>query len=71
MEKSKNFCCLCCGSPPLTINVKLPVRGYVPGQSIPVNLNIENQSGVTIKNVKVMLKKVFSSNPLIYNFFLS
>lgn len=59
MEMTKNFCCLCCRSPPLTVNVDVPVRGFVPGQPIPVNMNIENQSGVTVETVKIILKKVF------------
>lgn len=57
-EKSKTFCCLCCGSPPLAVNISLPVRGYVPGQTIPVKVNVENQSGITVETVKLILQKV-------------
>lgn len=58
LEKNKTFCCLCCGSPPLSINISIPVRGYVPGQSIPVKVNVENQSGITVEKVKLILQKV-------------
>ena len=57
-EKTKTFCCLCCASLPLSINVSLPVRGYVPGQSMPIKVDIENQSGVRVNTVKLMLQKV-------------
>ncbi|XP_076653337.1 arrestin domain-containing protein 17 isoform X1 [Halictus rubicundus] len=57
-EMSKTFCCLCCASAPLTVNYSLPVRGYVPGQSMPVKINVENASGVTVDTVKLILCKI-------------
>lgn len=57
-EMSKTFCCLCCGTPPLTVNYSLPVRGYVPGQSMPIKVNVENHSGVTVETVKLILCKM-------------
>lgn len=57
-EMSKTFCCLCCGTPPLTVNYSLPVRGYVPGQSMPIKVNVENSSGVTVDTVKLILCKI-------------
>lgn len=58
LEKNKTFCCFCCGSPPLSINISIPVSGYVSGQSIPVKVNVENQSGITVDKVKLILQKV-------------
>lgn len=57
-EMSKSFCCLCCASPPLAVNVSLPVRGYVPGQEIPIKINIENESGIRVEKIKLILQKV-------------
>lgn len=57
-EKTKSFCCLCCASGPLSLNVSLPVRGYVSGQSMPIKVNVENQSGVEVTTVKLILQKV-------------
>ncbi|XP_011646855.1 arrestin domain-containing protein 17 [Pogonomyrmex barbatus] len=57
-EMSKTFCCLCCGSPPLTVNFSLPVRGYVPGQLMPIMINVENLSNVVVNTVKLVLCKV-------------
>ncbi|KAK1124426.1 hypothetical protein K0M31_006786 [Melipona bicolor] len=57
-EMSKTFCCLCCGTPPLTVNYSLPVRGYVPGQSMPIKVNVENLSGVVVDTIKLLLCKI-------------
>ncbi|XP_012255957.1 arrestin domain-containing protein 17 isoform X2 [Athalia rosae] len=57
-ELTKTFCCLCCGSAPLNVTVSLPVRGYVPGQAIPIRLNVENHSDVAVDTVKFYLRKV-------------
>jgi hypothetical protein len=58
LEKNKTFCCLCCASMPLSVNISIPVRGYVPGQTIPIKVNVENQSGVEVDKVKLLLQKI-------------
>lgn len=57
-ELTKTFCCLCCASAPLNITVSLPVRGYVPGQIIPIRVNAENLSNVKVDTVKFLLRKI-------------
>ena len=57
MEESTTFGCFCI-TPPLTVNFSLPVRGYVSGQSIPIKVHIENESGVDVYAVRVSLIKV-------------
>ncbi|KYN43112.1 Arrestin domain-containing protein 3 [Trachymyrmex septentrionalis] len=57
-EMTKTFCCLCCGTPPLTVNFSLPVRGYVPGQSMPIKINVENLSNVVVNTIKLVLCKI-------------
>lgn len=67
-ELSKTFCCLCCGSAPLRVNIIMPVRGYVPGQAMSIRVNVDNQSGVVIENVKLILRKIVTfkaNNPRI------
>ncbi|XP_015118177.1 arrestin domain-containing protein 17 isoform X1 [Diachasma alloeum] len=59
-EMSKTFCCLCCGSPPLKVNVILPVKGYVPGQSMAIRVNVDNQSGIVVETVKLILRKIIT-----------
>ncbi|XP_047369298.1 dolichol kinase isoform X5 [Vespa velutina] len=56
-EMSKSFCCLCCTSAPLNVTYSLPVRGYVPGQSMPIKINVENLSNVTVARVTLSLCK--------------
>ncbi|XP_003490327.1 arrestin domain-containing protein 17 isoform X1 [Bombus impatiens] len=58
VEMSKTFCCLCCGTPSLTVNYSLPVRGYVPGQTMPIKVNVENLSGITVETIKLILCKI-------------
>ncbi|CAK8696973.1 unnamed protein product [Clavelina lepadiformis] len=39
---SKTLCCLCCASGPIQAEVHLDRAGYVPGEFIMVNANVEN-----------------------------
>ncbi|PSN31157.1 hypothetical protein C0J52_22358 [Blattella germanica] len=41
-EIDRYFCCLCCKKGPLTIVSKIPLRGYVSGDVIPVILEVDN-----------------------------
>lgn len=57
VEKSKTFGS-CCTLSTITANISIPFGGYVPGQSIPVKVDLENNSGIKISNVKLTLHKV-------------
>lgn len=58
MQFEKTFCCFCCASPPLAVDVQAPVSGYCPGQAIPVQIDVDNKSNVQLHLVKVFLRKV-------------
>jgi hypothetical protein len=58
LEKTKYFCCCCCKSGPLTYVAYLPGKGYVPGQDIPITVEIENGSNVKVREVTCELLKV-------------
>ncbi|XP_053611866.1 arrestin domain-containing protein 3 [Plodia interpunctella] len=58
IQMEKTFCCFCCASPPLSVDVLAPVSGYCPGQVIPITVDIENKSNVQVHLVKVFLRKV-------------
>ncbi|KAJ2949368.1 hypothetical protein O0L34_g15281 [Tuta absoluta] len=58
MQMEKTFCCFCCASAPLSVDVRAPVSGYCPGQSIPITVDVENKSNVQLHLVKAMLRKV-------------
>ncbi|VVC95248.1 unnamed protein product [Leptidea sinapis] len=57
-QMEKTFCCFCCASLPLSVDVRAPVSGYCPGQVIPLTVDIENKSNVQLHLVKVFLRKV-------------
>jgi hypothetical protein len=58
IENNKYFCCLCCKSGPLTLVTHLPARGYVPGQSIPMTVEVDNASNIIVSCVVCELLQV-------------
>lgn len=58
MTLSKNICCLCCTSGPISALLSLPRRGYVPGDIIPVVVEVENLSRRKIASASITLKMV-------------
>lgn len=56
-EKNKTFCCFCCASGPLTIAVYLPKTGFCTKEPIPITLEIDNASNVTVNAVHIYLKR--------------
>lgn len=40
------YCCCCCCSltEPVKISAKVPMKGFVPGQNIEININVDNKS---------------------------
>ncbi|XP_069691681.1 arrestin domain-containing protein 17-like isoform X1 [Periplaneta americana] len=58
VEDSKHFCCCCCKSGPLTLVTVIPARGFVPGQSIPLTVEVDNASNVNIYEVVCELQKI-------------
>jgi len=65
LEETKYFCCCCCRSGPLNYVAYLPAKGYIPGQDIPVTVEIENGSNVKVRGVTCELIKVSVSFSLI------
>jgi len=56
-EKEKFYCCCCCESGPTTLVVCIPYSGFVPGQIIPLTIELDNNSNVAIEAVKIKLKR--------------
>ncbi|CAH1780772.1 unnamed protein product [Owenia fusiformis] len=54
-EVSKTLCCLCCATGPITATIKIPRRGWVPGEYIPVMADVDNCSKRKILNTKIVL----------------
>jgi Arrestin (or S-antigen), C-terminal domain/Arrestin (or S-antigen), N-terminal domain len=64
-ETSKTFCWffICClGSSPLVISVAIPYSGFVPGQTIPIFIEMNNQSHINVRSTKITLKGLHSFN---------
>ena len=70
LEETKYFCCCCCRSGPLSYVAYLPAKGYIPGQDMPVTVEIENGSNVKVREVICELLKVSVSFLLFTYFFI-
>jgi len=57
-EKEKYYCCCCCKSGPMTMIVYVPHIGYVPGQSVPITIELDNNSNVDVDSIKIKLERV-------------
>ncbi|XP_051165262.1 arrestin domain-containing protein 17-like isoform X4 [Leptopilina boulardi] len=55
VEETKKFG-IFSNSPPLSVTLSLPFRGYVPGQIIPITVNVNNLSGVEVNDIKLKLE---------------
>lgn len=53
-----NLCCLCCKSGPISATLYLETIGFVPGEGIPIHVEIENRSGRKISAASVTLLMV-------------
>ncbi|XP_075979692.1 arrestin domain-containing protein 3 [Anticarsia gemmatalis] len=58
IQMEKTFCCFCCASAPLSVDVQAPVSGYCPGQVIPIRVDVDNKSNVQVHLVKILIRKV-------------
>uniref|UniRef100_A0A182JQS4 Arrestin C-terminal-like domain-containing protein n=1 Tax=Anopheles christyi TaxID=43041 RepID=A0A182JQS4_9DIPT len=55
MEDARVFCCALWRTKPLYVRVTVPFTGYVPGQAIPLTIDLNNQSSRTIEGVNMKL----------------
>lgn len=60
MEKAKTFCCGPCSSAPMLITAETPISGYVPGQTIAVKIEVNNQSNKKLDELSTKLLRVVS-----------
>lgn len=56
---NKYSCWLCCWqTEPVKISVRVPMRGYVPGQAIEITINVDNKSNQKYDNFTSNIFKV-------------
>ncbi|XP_055641431.1 arrestin domain-containing protein 3-like [Toxorhynchites rutilus septentrionalis] len=60
MEKAKTFCCGPCRSDPMHITAEIPISGYVPGQTIAVKIDVNNQSRKNMDELSTKLVQIVS-----------
>ncbi|XP_017081833.1 arrestin domain-containing protein 3 [Drosophila eugracilis] len=58
VESQRTFCCFPCRSSPLSMRLSLPQGGFVPGQTVPVEVTVTNDSGVAVEDITVKLSMV-------------
>ncbi|XP_054746992.1 arrestin domain-containing protein 17-like [Anastrepha obliqua] len=57
-ENYRSYCCGPCKTEPLKVQVQLPQTGYVPGQRIPVNALVINNTNIPVAEVHYALVMV-------------
>jgi Arrestin (or S-antigen), N-terminal domain/Arrestin (or S-antigen), C-terminal domain len=57
LKITRHFYCCCFKSKPFHMTASLPFTGFVPGQSIELTLNLNNQSNIDIEGTKVSLER--------------
>lgn len=54
-ETQKSYCCWPCKSDPLHLQMTLSQTGFVPGQSVPINILVNNDSHIRVELLQVSL----------------
>ncbi|CAG5125230.1 unnamed protein product [Candidula unifasciata] len=54
-QKEKQLCCLCCTSGPIIAEIRLPQKGYVPGERLNFAADIDNSTRRKVHNITVEL----------------
>ncbi|XP_058455955.1 arrestin domain-containing protein 3-like [Malaya genurostris] len=60
MEKAKTFLCGPCSSKPMNIAAQVPITGYVPGQTVAVKIDVDNQSTKNLDEIATKLVRIVS-----------
>jgi len=56
-KDSKYICCFCCKEGPINTEMNLNRTGFVPGEAILININIENLSKTDIRGTRLWLER--------------
>nr|CAD7460607.1 unnamed protein product [Timema tahoe] len=55
LGNTKTICCWCCQSAPMAITARVPFTGVVPGQDVPLIVELDNPTSVDITSVQCYL----------------
>ena len=53
----KSLCCLCCKSGPISVTMILNRSGFVPGEKLIINAEIDNKSNKTMDGSQILLQQ--------------
>ncbi|KAG5896029.1 hypothetical protein JTB14_014258 [Gonioctena quinquepunctata] len=59
-SEDKTVCCLCCADGPISLDVELPKRTLIPGDTVNVMARLSNMSSTNIQNVELLLKQIIT-----------
>ena len=51
----KSLCCLCCKSGPISATMSLNRSGFVPGEKLTINAEVDNKSHKTLSGSEIQL----------------
>lgn len=60
MLKTKTLGCFCCLTGPIVAQARIDRAGYVPGETIVLNADTENESGISMRGSKAQFVQVSS-----------
>ncbi|KAH8304947.1 hypothetical protein KR018_011663, partial [Drosophila ironensis] len=58
VESQRTYCCFPCRTAPLSMRLSLPQGGFVPGQTVPVEVMVTNDSRIQVEEIAVRLAMV-------------
>ncbi|CAH1798043.1 unnamed protein product [Owenia fusiformis] len=59
-KNEKTLCCWCCASGPISATFRIAKQGYVPGEPIYINAEIENNASRKMKASRVEFKQIIA-----------
>nr|CAD7571481.1 unnamed protein product [Timema californicum] len=68
LGNTKTICCWCCQSAPMAITARVPFTGIVPGQDVPLIVELDNPTNVDITSVQCYLMQCrYHLCPVLYD----
>ena len=58
MSSTKDVCCLCCRSGPITARLRVPRVGFVPGDTVNVEAEVDDNTGRGTNSADIKLVMV-------------
>nr|XP_023029520.1 arrestin domain-containing protein 3-like [Leptinotarsa decemlineata]XP_023029530.1 arrestin domain-containing protein 3-like [Leptinotarsa decemlineata]XP_023029540.1 arrestin domain-containing protein 3-like [Leptinotarsa decemlineata] len=59
-SEDKTICCFCCADGPIALDIELPKRTLIPGETVNVMARLSNLSSTNIENIQLKLKQVIT-----------